>query len=101
MGFISILGLVSGIIGFWDFGDNMFPAQKDMFSNFKVFVGVDGSGGGDVCCLEDAGGIIQAGFLYDSGGHDIGHGGMFPKLKSGSDEVCSPVHGHTRMTEAF
>lgn len=90
MGFLEVLGVISGIMGFWSFGDNMFPEQKDMYSNYKVFVGIDGTanpGDPGECCLADAGGDIRYSKVFNSYGLEIGRGGQFPKLKSGSDEV--------------
>lgn len=91
MGFLEILGVISGIMGFWSFGDNMFPEQKDMYSNYKVFIGIDSTANPSdpgECCLIDAGGDIYYSKVFNNDGHEIGRGGQFPKLKSGSDEVC-------------
>lgn len=92
MEFLQVLGLISGIMGFWPFGDNMFPQQTDnQHSNYKVFIGVDGTanpGDPGECCLTDAGGDIYYSKVFNSYGLEIGRGGQFPKLKSGSDEVC-------------
>lgn len=100
MALLDVLGVVAGVMGFWSFGDNMFPQQKDMYSNYKVFVGIDGTGKpGDSgeCCLVDAGGSISYSKVFDNWGMEIGRGGQFPKLKSGSDEVrrsqSGPVEG--------
>lgn len=90
MAFLQVLGLINGIMGFWSFGDNMFPQQKDMYSNYKVFVGIDGTGNpsdSGECCLHDAGGSISYSKVFNSYGLEIGRGGQFPKLTSGSDEV--------------
>jgi len=89
MGFLEVLGLISGIMAFWPFGDNMFPPQTDWHSNYKVFIGIDGTPGtSDECCLQDAGGSISYSRVFNSYGLEIGRGGLFPKLKLGSDEVC-------------
>lgn len=96
MAFLEVLGLINGIMGFWSFGDNMFPQQKDMYSNYKVFVGIDGTGNPSdpgECCLQDAGGSISYSKVFNSYGLEIGRGGQFPKLKSGSDEVCGSEAG--------
>ncbi|KAL2272441.1 hypothetical protein FJTKL_06562 [Diaporthe vaccinii] len=92
MGFLEVLGVISGIMGFWSFGDNMFPEQKDMYSNYKVFVGIDGTANPSdpgECCLVDAGGDIYYSKVFNSYGDEIGRGGQFPKLKSGSDETIT------------
>ncbi|POS72462.1 hypothetical protein DHEL01_v209142 [Diaporthe helianthi] len=92
MGVINILGLISHAIGFWGFNDDMFPDHQDGYSTFKVYVALDGAGSPSdpgQCCLTDAGGSISYGKLFDNFGNDIGHGGEFPGLKSGSSETIT------------
>lgn len=104
MGFLEVLGVISGIMGFWSFGDNMFPAQTDNYSNYKVFVGIDGTanpGDPGECCLTDAGGDIRYSKVFNSYGLEIGHGGQFPKLKSGSDEVCRSKAGPSKKHDTL
>ncbi|KAG8162904.1 hypothetical protein KVR01_007382 [Diaporthe batatas] len=86
MGIINILGLISNAIGYWGFADDMFPAPEDGHSTFKVYVAIDGTGPDS---LEDAGGSIRNGKLFNSFGVDIGHGGSFPHMKSGSSETIT------------
>jgi hypothetical protein len=90
MGVIDVLGLISGVMGFWGFVDDMFPAPQDGHSTFKVYVGLDQTANPSdpgECCLNDAGGSIRYSKLFNIWGDDIGHGGMFGNLKSGSAEV--------------
>lgn len=96
MAFLEVLGLISGIMGFWAFGDNMFPAQEEMHSNYKIFVGIDDTGNPSdpgECCLTDAGGSISYSKVFNSYGLEIGRGGQFPQLKSGSEEACQSEAG--------
>lgn len=72
---VDVIGLISGVLGIWSFGETLLPAQDVTASMYRIQVGLDDTPGDGGDKLSNAGGGIDKIRTYNANGALLGAGG--------------------------
>ncbi|KAI1347143.1 hypothetical protein F5Y01DRAFT_330117 [Xylaria sp. FL0043] len=92
---VDAIGLIGSLLGIWQFGTSLLPAQNVDASTYSIRAGLDKTSDGAGHLLSNAGGGISLIKTYNNNGELIGSGGK-GSIKSGGIETFTTEQTNTQ-----